>query len=167
MEDCAPDCATARAASIAGILAAAVMANEMSLFDRVLPAAVSDRISTTLDGDAQYDMLQYATDFREGIRVAHLMIEARARASVRVPPTEDPAVDVSATALSRIGDSLSGPGRSLDPIVAMAADLSEIAGSGYGVDEAALKGRGWTVGEILEYLPDAVKTARGDVGAEP
>ena len=166
MADRAPDCATARAASIAGILSAAVMADEMSLFDRVLPAAVNDRIAATLDGDAQYDMLQYATDFREGIRVAHLMIEARARASVRPQPREDVSVDVSATALSRIGDSLSGPGRTLDPVEAMAADIAEIAGSGLGVDEPALKGRGWTAGEIVEHWPAALKRARGDVAAD-
>ncbi len=86
------------------------------------------------------------------------------RATTVTPTVLSP--DVSASALSRIGDSLAGPGRTLDPVEAMAADIAEIAGSGLGVDEPALKSRGWTAAEIVEHWPDAVKRARGVVGAD-
>ncbi len=82
MEDRAPDCATARAAAIAGIIAAAVMADEMSFGSGLLPDHVAVRMPAA---DPSEDFRISQADCIEGFRVAGLMISARARSSVRTP----------------------------------------------------------------------------------
>ncbi len=81
MAERAPDCTTPRAAAIAGVIAAAVMAGEMNIGEKQ-PEAVVRRMMQPMNVG---DVAQYGKDAAEGFRVAGLMISARARASVRTP----------------------------------------------------------------------------------
>ena len=83
--DRAPDCTTTAAAEIAGILSAAIMAGELSFITQTdLPDAVNARISAMVGSGSTLSDIK--ADMREGFRTACLMIEARARSSVRTPP---------------------------------------------------------------------------------
>ena len=82
--DRAPDCTTPRAAEIAGILSAAVMASVFSFSDTVLPKVVRMQIDDLFDD--VFEGAELEADVADGIRTAHLMIEARARSSIRTPP---------------------------------------------------------------------------------
>lgn len=85
MSERVPDCTTAHAAEIAGIISAAVMAGEMSLTGGGRRGAVSARIKASLPDLLAEDVESLTRDIDEGVRVATLMIEARARSFVRTP----------------------------------------------------------------------------------
>ena len=58
-------------------------------------------------------------------------------------------------------DPMIGPARAADPVTAMGEDIAEIVGCRGGVEETDLTQRGWTIAEILEHMPDALRRARG------
>ena len=60
----------------------------------------------------------------------------------------------------RAHDPLVGPARAADPVAAMGQDIAEIVGTRGCVEEVDLVQRGWTAGEIVEHLPDALGRAR-------
>lgn len=99
LEDRAPDCATPRATTIAGIVAAAVMAGEMSINSGDVPDDVERRIEEVSPN-------AFDRDIEEGFRVAGLMISARARASVRTP--SHAALSGAEAALALAEDALKG-----------------------------------------------------------
>ena len=97
--DRAPDCVSRRAAAIAGVIANAVMAGEMS----VNAGDVPDGVERRLDEVSPH---AWDADIEEGFRVAGLMISARARASVRTP--SHAAVSAAEAALALAEDALDG-----------------------------------------------------------